>query len=95
MYAKIGEDGSVWAPLVEKAMAYIHGTYEALDCGWTSAALNTLAGSPGKDYQHKRFASDMWDRLIKLPDSVMLTASVTEGENGILDSHAYTVLRPI
>ena len=34
MYAKIGEDGSVWAPLLEKAMAYYHGTYEALHGGW-------------------------------------------------------------
>ena len=48
LYARIGEDGSVWAPLLEKAMAYIHGTYEAIEGGWPDVALNTLAGAPGR-----------------------------------------------
>ena len=52
MYARIGEDGSVWAPLLEKAMAYYHGTYEALHAGNPGTALNTLAGAPGKGYWH-------------------------------------------
>lgn len=51
-YAKVGEDGSVWAPLLEKAMAYIHGTYEAIKGGWPRIALNTLAGSPGQTFVH-------------------------------------------
>jgi len=73
MYAKIGEDGSVWAPLLEKAMAYYHGTYEALHWGWGETALNTLAGAPGKTIFHEDTTkSDLWDMLIELPDNAML-----------------------
>ena len=84
MYARIGEDGSVWAPLLEKAMAYYHGTYEALDRdnvemqrGWPENALNTLAGSPGKVHWHDEIdQSDLWDMLIELPDNAMLQSGI-------------------
>ena len=76
MYARIGEDGSVWAPLLEKAMAYYHGTYEALHGGLPETTLNTLAGAPGKTYRHKNTDKDeLWDMLIELPDCDMLQAS--------------------
>ena len=73
MFARIGEDGSVWAPLLEKAMAYYHGTYEALHGGWPETALETLAGAPGKQYWHyDTNKSDFWDMLVALPDNAML-----------------------
>ena len=76
MYARIGEDGSVWAPLLEKAMAYYYGTYEALEANNVRApetALNTLAGAPGKTYRHKNTDKDeLWDMLIGLPDVDMI-----------------------
>ena len=47
VYAKIGKDGSVWTPLLEKAMAKYHGSYEALDAAdLTYQALHTIAGAP-------------------------------------------------
>jgi hypothetical protein len=75
MYTKIGEDGSVWAPLLEKAMAYYHGTYEAIEGGWPEIALNTLAGAPGSTYWHDDSGinkTDLWDMLVALPDNAML-----------------------
>ena len=101
MFARIGEDGSVWGPLLEKAMAYYHGTYEALDGygGWPEVALNTLAGAPGKTYFHDAFYSlkkkDLWELLIELPDCDMIQADTENSQNGIVSWHAYTVLRPI
>ena len=72
-YTRIGEDGSVWAPLLEKAMAYYHGTYEALDGGWPETALNTMAGAPGKTYYHKQEDLDaLWEKLVNLPESAMI-----------------------
>ena len=104
MYARIGEDGSVWAPLLEKAMAYYHGTYEALHKGILPTALNTLAGAPGRVYWHGDVdQSDLWDMLIELPDCDMLQSAVGECEdglsgeceNGLVGPHTYTLLRPI
>ena len=102
-YANIGEDGSVWAPLLEKAMAYYYGTYEALDRGWHDTALNTLAGSPGRVYWHDDMSRDeLWDMLIGLPDNAMIQAGTDAcrddfaGEciNLISYTNIYTVTRP-
>lgn len=97
MYTKIGEDGSVWGPLLEKAMAYYHGTYEAIEGGWPEIALNTLAGAPGRTYWHgyNTNKSDLWDMLVALPDNAMLQSGTSEDRNGIVGGHAYTLLRPI
>ena len=46
IYASVGDDKSVWGPLLEKAFAKFHGSYEAIASGTPERALNTLAGSP-------------------------------------------------
>ena len=73
-YARIGEDGSVWAPLLEKAMAKYHGTYEAIHGGWPEKALNTMAGAPGKTYWHNQLDDKdaFWEKLINLPENAMI-----------------------
>ena len=46
IYTSVGDDKSVWGPLLEKAFAKFHGSYEAIASGTPERALNTLAGSP-------------------------------------------------
>jgi len=77
-------------------MAYIHGTYEAIEGGWPEIALNTLAGSPGQTFSHSNIqARKLWAKLAALPDNAMLQAGTRSGGNGIIGGHAYTVLRQI
>jgi len=38
-FAKVGDDKSVWAPLLESAFAKYHGTYEAINDGSSMEAL--------------------------------------------------------
>ena len=45
-YAKAGKDGSVWSPLLEKAMAKYYGSYEAAYQDLSYKALHTMAGAP-------------------------------------------------
>ena len=61
LYAGIGEDKSTWGPLLEKAFSKYHGTYEATIGGHPDIALNTLAGAPGKEINHKNYnKKKMW-----------------------------------
>ena len=97
IYSRVGDDKAVWALLIEKAMAYIHGTYEAIEGGNPVSALNTLAGAPGISYRHGHNieAEELWDKLIALPDNAMLQASTSSNSPGIVGGHAYTLLKAI
>lgn len=77
LYAKVGEDHSVWAPLLEKAFAKFHGTYEAIIGGSTYNALRTLANSPGTSMGHKTSSTnDLWKALKKADlDKDIITAA--------------------
>ena len=46
IYASVGKDKSVWGPLLEKAFAKFHGSYEAIASGTPEKALNVISGSP-------------------------------------------------
>ena len=39
LFADVGEDKSLWAPLLEKAFAKMHGNYEAIVGGFSPAAI--------------------------------------------------------
>jgi len=51
LYAKLGEDGSVWGAVMEKAFAKFHGTYARIAGGDSADGISTLNGSP---YDHQR-----------------------------------------
>ena len=79
IYSFIGKDHSVWAPLLEKAFARYHGTYEATIGGNPLVALNTLAGAPGEMIKHNKLSNEaaeneLWERLVALPESTMIQA---------------------
>ena len=46
LYAKYGENNSVWPMIMEKAMAKLHGNYSRLEGGFGSEGISYLNGSP-------------------------------------------------
>jgi calpain len=46
IFAKIGYDGAIWGPIIEKMWAKLHGNYEATIGGIESEALKFLTGAP-------------------------------------------------
>jgi len=95
-YAQVGADGSLWGPLLEKAFADYHGTYEAIVGGWPMVALNTLAGAPGESCGHtNECAEDLWERLQALPENAMVQSTTRFGWKGIVGGHAYTLLQTL
>ena len=58
LFAKVGDDGSIWGPIVEKAFAKYHGNYKHISGGDPAFAVRTLFGAPFKNYMHE----DIYDR---------------------------------
>lgn len=48
--AKISEDGGIWAPIVEKGVAKMYGTYDNIASGASSSAIYWLTGFPGNQF---------------------------------------------
>lgn len=69
IYANVGDDKSVWSPLLEKGFAEYHGTYEALHGGNMTTALRTLAGTPGKNLRHADFKPNKLFKELKKWDN--------------------------
>ena len=61
LYAGLGDDMAMWAPLIEKAFAKRFGNYEHIVGGLPSEAFKTLTGSPSIMYEHKDVnAETLW-----------------------------------
>ena len=66
-------DNQLWAPLLEKAYAKIHGSYKAISGGWIAEALFDLTGWPTESisFNGHHFESDeCWARMLSFCDSV-------------------------
>lgn len=44
--AKIGDDGSLWAPILEKAWAKLVGDYKKADFGYLRNGIRVFTGAP-------------------------------------------------
>ena len=47
-----GPDKALWGPLVEKAFAKFHGSYESIVGGNPAEGVRFLTGSPAMEFYH-------------------------------------------
>ena len=101
MFANVGEDGSLWAPLLEKAFAKYHGNYSHIQGGDSRTAAKTLSGAPSFSVEHMpKTLETHWDTLVKhLADGNIATVVTNSKKsdkhkmkNGLFYNHVYTVL---
>ena len=52
VFAKLGEDGSIWGAVMEKAFSKFHGNYARTKGGYSTDGVSTLNGSPFENYYH-------------------------------------------
>ncbi|KAG2008830.1 hypothetical protein CC2G_014217 [Coprinopsis cinerea AmutBmut pab1-1] len=98
-YAKSGSDGETWVPLIEKAYAKLYGSYEHLDGGWATEAIEDLSGGVSMTF----YTQDILDRdrfwkeeMAKANTDRLLSASFFDDETqGLISGHAYSVLKAI
>ena len=71
IFAKVGQDASLWGAILEKAFAKYHGNYEHIEGGSPMVAGRTLHGGPFESIRHKDWL---------YTDGTVYRAGVTEQE---------------
>lgn len=70
-YTKVGADGSIWSPLVEKAFAKIKGNYAQANGGFNANGIRSLIGVPVFDYDLAEYRdADLVFEKIKTADDL-------------------------
>jgi hypothetical protein len=101
LYAKVGDDGAIWGPILEKAFAKLHGNYNHITGGDPSLAIRTIYGAPYSKATHADYASNLdglWSWLKEGDDNRDIMTCGTAGNDhftqnavGLAKGHAYTV----
>ena len=65
MFAHVGDDSSLWGPILEKAFAKYHGNYLHIEGGNPMYSARTLSGAPYESLWHSDMTIDaLWERMV-------------------------------
>jgi len=91
-------ENELWAILVEKAWAKLHGSYQRMEGGFPSNALFALTGKPSWKHIHS-YTADLFSKILFYDKSNFIMVCGTEGSgeseiegSGIAAGHAYSLL---
>ena len=94
-YSK-AKNNQLWVPLLEKAYAKSHGSYQAISGGHIAEAFLDLTGAPtlvyqfdSADFQPRQF----WHELMKFrKQRLPMGCGTDQSQVGIIGMHAYSIL---
>ncbi|KAL7037346.1 hypothetical protein ACKWTF_009168 [Chironomus riparius] len=96
------DDNEFWSALLEKAYAKLHGSYQALNDGHTSEALEDFTGGITERFKLKEAPSNLYDVLVKgFEMNSMMGCSIENfGQQtikkeklGLFSGHAYSITK--
>lgn len=99
-FAGVGQDGSLWGPILEKAWAKVSGNYERINLGGADEAFRFFTGCP-TDYTEFSWLStdDVWTYLQSADNNNYMSELATNGGTdtqfnsyGLAMGHAYTMM---
>lgn len=98
-------NGSYWAPLLEKGLAKLFGSYEALDEGTAAEALSLLTGAPTRTLKTSQDLEVFFNELARAQaDGFIVAASCGHTERrtlkeyekfGLRHAHEYALLKVV
>lgn len=101
VFGKCKDPNEFWVPLAEKAYAKIHGSYKAIEVGWTHEALVDLTG--GCAYRIEVSPKDgkndkLWNIIMDCNKEEYLMGTMMNKQeiiSGLLPKHAYALLKAV
>ncbi|XP_041097001.1 calpain-A-like isoform X2 [Polyodon spathula] len=103
IYARSAAGNEFWPSLLEKAFAKLHGSYRAIEGGWTLDALTDLTGGVGEMYRIRDFTGHLEQLYSHLATASRKKAFIACGtsrrteseqsgrEDGLVAGHAYSI----
>lgn len=104
-FASCPDPNEWWVPIIEKAYAKLHGSYEALESGTITDALKDMTGESVEminvDSAEFKDKSLLWKKLLHyIKESFLMGCAIesasagTEKDNGygLLSNHAYSII---
>jgi hypothetical protein len=103
-HAKVGDDASLWAAILEKAWAKVKGSYQSADFGLTKNGIRALTGAPTTTLPlfNKLSTADkltLFENVKEVLEQGYLVVTQTPGSSdtklnayGVPEAHAYTVM---
>jgi fibronectin type 3 domain-containing protein len=96
MFAHPGSDGSIWAPVFEKAFAYFRtgaNTYASINSGWMGEVYADL-GVNSEFIQPSSYTDNSLYTLLSnaLANNMPVTFGTGNGAPGLVSGHAYTLV---
>lgn len=79
---------ALWVPLLEKAWAKLHGSYQAIVAGSPAEALRALSGAPCKHLSLEDARQDRCDTKLLTPSRVLDADSYAKGTGSLAKSKA-------
>jgi calpain, invertebrate len=104
VYMHSVETNEFWSALLEKAYAKLHGSYEALDGGRTSEALQDFTGGITEMFELKEAPSNLFQIIEKgflrkammgcfVENDQSLNEVEAETAQGLIRGHAYSITK--
>ncbi|XP_043911366.1 calpain-A-like [Protopterus annectens] len=103
IYARSEAGNEFWPSLLEKAYAKLHGSYKAIEGGWTIDALTDLTGGVGEMYKLRDFQDRLEELYNHLASAFRKNAFIacgtgkqtdgpdSEKQDGLVAGHAYSI----
>lgn len=94
LFLKGTSDSAYWATMAEKVYAKIAVNYETIGWGWMNESFYILTGVPTTMFTSKSFTLDEMTAVLKdsYAKDFMFTAACMSASQGVVGSHAYSVL---
>ena len=97
---KSSKQNEFWSALLEKAYAKFHGSYEALESGLTSEAMEDFTGGITERYNLKDSKDNLYSEMIKkMQRGSLMACTLNSNSNeqqtseGLVRGHAYSITK--